>query len=119
TRERVGRGVELKRRCARIVEYQQLSRMKFDVAGGKLRIACVLSTRQNFPPDRNHILATQVLGFRVCFGAVFRIKNDLSDTVSIAKIDESELAKVATFCDPAHQHDLFADVLSAELSTRV
>jgi hypothetical protein len=67
----------------------------------------------------NHVLAAQILGFRVRFRRIFRVENDLSDTVAIAKIDESELAKITTFRDPAHQHDLLADVLSAQLSTRV
>ena len=50
---------------------------------------------------------------------VFRIENNLSDAVTIAQVDEGEFAKVTTFRDPAHQHDLLADVLSAQLSARV
>src|SRR5262245_63792763 len=80
SRERIGCCVELRRRRARIVEYQQLASMNFDVTSCELRVACALSTRQNFASDRNHILTTQLLGFRMCFGCVFRVENDLSDT---------------------------------------
>ena len=46
-RERVWGGVELKRWRACIVEYQQLSRLDFDVASRELRIACILRARHH------------------------------------------------------------------------
>src|SRR6185503_12440864 len=117
--DRTGPGVELKRRSARIVEYQDFSCVNFDVAGSELGVAGVLSTLDDYACNSDHVLAAQLFRFCVRLRREFSVKDDLSDTGPIAKIDKREFAKVATSRDPSHQHHLLADVTRTQISAGV
>ena len=52
------------------------------------------------------------LGVRL--GMLLLVEDDLRDAGAIAQIDENELTEVAPAVHPAHQHDVFVGIKSAE-----
>ena len=83
--------------------------MNLDIAGREL---CVVRpfTLDNLAFDGDDKLAAQVLRLRMCVARVFFAHNNLRHAVAVAQIDKRKNAKIALLRDPAHQHDLLADI---------
>jgi hypothetical protein len=62
------------------------------------------------PFDGHDEFGAEFFGFRVRFGVLLTIKDDLDDPGAVAQVDEEELAQVAAAVHPAHQDDFFVRV---------
>ncbi len=113
------RGIELKRKRARVVENDKVAGLDFDIAGCMLWIARAFIAQRHLPGYGQNVFTAHFFGFGVGFLRVLLIHYYLSNPVAITQIDERERAKVAPTRTPTHQHDARAHIFLAQRAARM
>ena len=106
-----------KRRSHGSIQNVQFGNDNFNVS---CRNVCVLAeTFIHCSCDLNDELTTQFIGTVAKFSINFFIKNQLGDTVTVAKVNESHTSHFTAALYPSRQRDLFIYIGDSQFSTCV
>ena len=110
------RFIDVERRGLRLGQDLDGARPELDLARGELRVL-----RSGQPPGdlagcAHHELRADPRGDRVGFGGFRRVHDDLGDPMTVAQVEEDQLAVVAAAMDPAGQARADARVGGAQLA---
>ncbi len=102
--------LKLERRNFGVVQDEEFADLDLDVAGRKLFVMSSLGTAHNLALYGDHELAAQAFGLRMGISSSFLAHDNLRHAIAVPQVDKRKNAKIALLRDPAHQHDLLADV---------
>ncbi len=100
--------VMMERRRFRAIENLKFVRKHFDLPRRHIRIDRAFRTFANQPFYRQHVLTANALSRCENLGAI-RIKNDLQQALTIAKINKDHAAVIPSAVDPATDRDFLSD----------
>jgi hypothetical protein len=75
--------------------------------------------RDDFAENGDDKLAAQIFRLRVRVRCGFLADDDLRYALAVAQINERKNPEITFFSDPAHQHNLLADIRFAQLAARM
>ncbi len=111
--------VDVERRRLRLGQDVDGGRLELDGARRQLRVLGAGQTRRDRARDRHDELRAQPAGGLVRVRRVGPVDHDLGDPVTIAQVEEDQLAVVATPVDPAGQTGVAAGIGSPKLAAGV
>ena len=108
--------VHVERRHAARVEDRQRIDDHLDLPGRQLRVRRACRTGAYLAADLDDPLVACRLAGGVSLGRIVGRGDDLGDAITVAEVEEGELAMVATAVDPARQRDPLPDRIGTQLA---
>ena len=102
-----------------IVQQAQFVGDNLDLAGGEVFVDGTRIAQLHVPDDGNDKLRAYGVRLVVDLCAGVCRDHDLRDATAIAQVEEDEVAEIAPFVDPAHEHNFGAGVRGAQLATHM
>ena len=109
-------GINRKRQIVSPIQYLQLARNDFDIAGGEIWVFCPRQPRCDATGDPNDVFAAQCMRLLRKLRIFLRPKHDLCQAFAIAEINENYPAMIAcALTHPARATCLPMSLLRSEL----
>ncbi len=96
-------GIQLKRRCLRLIQYGQCVYHDFDLARRQIRVLHAFQTFDNLAFDNDHMLAAQSLSTFEDALSHLRVEDDLNNAPPVAQVDEDQSPVIPTTMHPTGQ----------------